>query len=97
MIAARRNAALTVAAIAAAIAVLSLCLILYVRTVQSQQFREQTSANCMAIERLKDQLRIGYEDRLRTVAANVALDPAQRTLLVAFYQRQLKRFAAIRC
>lgn len=87
----------TIAAVAAAVAIVALCLTLIVRTNQGEQYRQQTAANCQAIEDIKTRIRGTFQDARRRVAQRTDIDPAQRAAALAYYDRELERYAATDC
>lgn len=89
--------ALTIAALAAALALAALGLTLVFRTNQGEQYRRQTEANCLAIERLKATIRGTFHDARARAFSNPDLSPAVRTAVLAHYDRELARYAARAC
>lgn len=89
--------ALLVAGVAAALASVALGLTIIVRTNQGEEFRRQTSTNCQAVEKLKARIRDTFQDGKERAEHNLALDPVQRAAVLAYYDRELERYAADDC
>jgi len=88
---------LFVAGVAAALASVALCLTLVVRTNQAEQYRRSASDTCMSVEKLKGRIRDTFRDGRYRVATSTTIDPAQRAAALAYYDRELKRYAAAEC
>jgi translation initiation factor 6 (eIF-6) len=87
----------TVACVAAVLAVSALFGLLVHRTITAQKFREQTSSNCAAIESLKDALRATLMEGEARALARPELDAAQRAAIQASYDREINRYAPVKC
>lgn len=88
---------LTIAALAAIISVCALGLTLIARTNQGEQYRKQTAANCRAVESLKTRIRDTFKDAQARAASNPNLPPSVRKSVLAYYDRELARYAARPC
>jgi hypothetical protein len=88
---------LLVASVAAAIAISTLCLLVVVRVNQTQKFREVTASNCLGLEAVKGEIRGVFEDNLARTEARTDLSTPERTAIVEYYHRQIRRFAPHDC
>lgn len=90
-----RNAAL--ASIAAGLAIVALCLLLVVRTNNTQQFRQLAFSNCQAIESIKTNIRETFMVSRSMVLERDDLDEAQIVAIVAAYDREIARYSPDEC
>jgi len=88
---------LVIAAFAAALSVVAMCVSIIVRTNQTEQFRQQVASNCRGLESIKTQIRGVFQDNLASVESRTDLDPVQRRAIVEYYTRQIKRFKPLDC
>ena len=88
---------LLLAGVAAALASVALGLTLVVRTNQAEQYRRSSSDTCMSVERLKGRIRETFQDARDRVARRSEIDDAQRAAVLAYYDRELARYAANEC
>ena len=88
---------LAVSAVLALMSLMALCLVLLIRTNQTQAFREQASQNCREINVLKAALRETLEDGEQASLDRVGNDIERRRFIMEYYQRQQARFAEDHC
>ncbi len=88
---------LLIAAVIATLALASLGAVLIYRVTTGQQFREQSSQNCMAIEAIKGAITLVLNDSLTAVENRPDLSAAQLVAVRAYYKKQLARFAPADC
>jgi hypothetical protein len=93
----RENRVLTIAGIAAALAIIALCLLLVARVNVTRQFDKQTVTNCQAIEQIKTSIRATFMESQARALARPQLDPAQATAIREAYERELARYAPRKC
>ena len=89
--------ALLIAGTAAAIAIAALCGVLVGRTATQQKFREQTSANCEAINDLKGEIRATFMAARDRALSQAGLDRATRSAIENAYADELERYEADNC
>lgn len=90
-----RNAAL--ASLAAGLAIMALCLLLVVRTSNTQAFRRQAAHNCESIEAIKTNIRETFMVSMHRALERDNLDAGQRAAVVAAYEKELERYAPTKC
>ena len=88
---------LVIAAFAAALSVVAMCVSIIVRTNQTDQFRQQVASNCRGLEAIKTQIRGVFQENLDAVERRNGLDAVQRRAIVDYYTRQIKRFRPLDC
>ena len=88
---------LAVSAVLACLSLVALCLVLLIRTNQTQEFREQSAENCRQINVLKTALRETLADGERASLNSVGGDIERRRIIMEYYQRQRNRFADDTC
>ena len=88
---------LVIAAAAACLSIVALCVSIIVRTNQTQQFREQVATNCMGFEAIKTQIRGVFQDNRASLTPRTDLTAAQRRAILDYYTRQIKRFKPLDC
>jgi hypothetical protein len=88
---------LTIAGMAAALAIIALCLLLVWRTQSAQTFREQSAANCQAIEQIKTSIRETFMVSLHRQLERDNLDAAERATIRKSYEEELSRYAPVEC
>lgn len=88
---------LTIASAAAALAIVSLCLLLLLRTGTTEKFREQTVANCQAINGIKEQIRATFMDARDRALARTDLDATIKEAIRRNYDREIDRYKADDC
>jgi hypothetical protein len=88
---------LLVAAFAAALAIVAMLLMVVVRINQTEKLREVTASNCRGLEAVKGEIRGVFEDNLERTQARTDLSVTERTAIVEYYNRQIRRFAPHDC
>ena len=89
--------ALLIAGTAAAIAIAALCGLLVARATTQQQFRQQTTDNCEAINDLKAAIRDTFMDARDRALSTPGIDAAQRVAINAAYAKEIARYKADDC
>lgn len=88
---------LAISAVMAMLSLVALCLVLLIRTNQSQEFREQASHNCRQLNLVKSAIRMVFDDSEQAALKRDGLDESQRTFVIEYYARQRARFADDHC
>ena len=93
-----RNPKLLLVAVAAAVSVVAIGVTLIERIRIENQFQDQATRNCLAIEDIKAAITDVFHDgRSRIVERRAELDPAAYRDSLAYYDRQLERFKRKEC
>lgn len=88
---------LVFSAVLAIMALFALCLVLLIRTNQTQEFRNQSLQNCANIERIRSDIRATLLASKLRLQARTDLDPAQKAKGLANLNLELERYAPIDC
>ena len=88
---------LAISAVFACLSLVALCLVLLIRTNQTQEFREQSAQNCRQINVLKASLRQTLDDGERVGLERAGDDIERRRFIMDYYKRQRERFADDQC
>lgn len=97
--ASRRSTMLLAAvAVSAALSLVAMGATLVSRAHSTEDFKQQTSSQCQAIESLKGAIRLVFQDNLEALQRRQAeIDPGQYRIARDYYLRQLQRFAKAQC
>lgn len=88
---------LAFSAVLALMSLMALCLVLLIRTNQTQEFKAQASQNCRQINLLKGALRAVLLESETTALAREGLTADQVVTITDYFERQRARFANDKC
>lgn len=89
---------LTASAVSALLALAAMGATLVYRASVSDEFRQHTREQCIAIESVKGAIRLVFQDNLTELERRRdTLDPSQYRIAHDYYLRQLERFSPTKC
>lgn len=88
---------LILSAVLAIFGLTALCLVLLIRTNQTQEFRTQAAENCRQINVLKAALVVSIDDAERRSLARDGLDASLQSEIREYFVRQRMRFNQDEC